>query len=85
MMAKALSWLSGAEPLGVGWYYYGRPLLYFLLLVLLAFVGLYNSYIRNATFGAEGVYDYMSLFLWGISADVAQKSLQQLSLTRAAA
>jgi hypothetical protein len=84
-MAKALSWLSGTEPLGVGWYYYGRPLLFFLLLVLLAFVGLYNSYIRNATFGAEGIYDYMSLFLWGISADVAQKSLQQLSLTRAAA
>ena len=83
-VARTLAWLSGTQPLGVGWYYYGRPLLYFLLLGFLAFVGLYNSYIRNATFGSEGFYDYLSLFLWGISADVAQKSLQQLSLTRTA-
>jgi hypothetical protein len=80
---KGLSWLSGATPLDGTWYYsYGRPMMFLLLLILLAFVGLYNSYIKNATFGSEGYFDYLSLFLWGISADVAQKTLQNLTLAR---
>lgn len=82
-LLKSLSWLSGADPLTGDWFYsYGRPLMFLLLLILLAFTGLYNSYIRNATFGSEGYFDYLSLFLWGISADVAQKTIQNLSLTR---
>jgi hypothetical protein len=78
---KVLSWMSGAEPVGEGWYHYGRPVVYVLLLLGLALVGLYNLYVRNSTFGSDGFFDYLTLFLWGISADVAQKSLQQLSLT----
>lgn len=80
---QGLSLLSGATPIDSSWYYsFGRPLMFLLLLILLAFVGLYNSYIKNATFGSEGYFDYLSLFLWGISADVAQKTLQNLTLTR---
>jgi hypothetical protein len=80
---KSISFLSGAEPIdGDFFVHYGRPLMFLLLLILLAFVGLYNSYIKNATFGVEGYFDYLSLFLWGISADVAQKTLQNLSLSR---
>ncbi|MFC5865006.1 hypothetical protein ACFPT7_22045 [Acidicapsa dinghuensis] len=82
-ISKALSWLSGAAPQGGEWMFrYGRPLMFLLLLVLLAFVGLYNSYVKNATFGSEGFFDYLGLFLWGISADVAQKTLQNLTLNR---
>jgi len=82
-LARSLSWLSGSEPLdGSFLYTYIRPFLFLLLLVLLASVGLYNSYVKNATFGVEGYFDYLSLFLWGLSADVAQKTLQNLSLSR---
>jgi hypothetical protein len=31
--------------------------MFLLLLVLLAFTGLYNLYLRNATFGSEGYFD----------------------------
>jgi hypothetical protein len=79
--ARLVSWLSGTAMInGDAWYRYGRPLMFVLLLVLLSLVGLYNSYVKNATFGADGLFDYLSLFLWGISADVAQKTLQNLSL-----
>jgi len=84
-VVRSLSWLSGAEPFdGSFLYAYIRPFLFLLLLVLLASVGLYNSYVKNATFGVEGYFDYLSLFLWGISADVAQKTLQNLSLSKSA-
>jgi hypothetical protein len=83
IVVMSLSWLSGAEPLDSRFLYtYLRPFLFLLLLVLLASIGLYNSYVKNATFGVEGYFDYLSLFLWGISADVAQKTLQNLSLPR---
>jgi hypothetical protein len=79
--ARFVSWLSGAGVIdGDRWYRYGRPLMFILLLVLLSLVGLYNSYVKNASFGVDGLFDYLSLFLWGISADVAQKTLQNLSL-----
>jgi hypothetical protein len=81
-VGSVMTWLSGARPPGEAWYHYGRPLVFTLLLAGLAFVGLYNSYLHNATFGSEGYFDYLSLFLWGISTDVAQKSLQQLTLTK---
>ena len=82
-IVQGLSWLSGAQPLdGRFLYTYIRPFLFLLLLILLASVGLYNSYVKNATFGVEGYFDYLALFLWGISADVAQKTLQNLTLTR---
>jgi hypothetical protein len=82
-LVRSLSWLSGSVPLNGDWFYrYGRPLMFLFLLILLAFVGLYNSYVKNATFGVEGYFDYLSLLLWGLSADVVQKTLQNLSFTR---
>ena len=67
---------------GDWFYFWGRPLLFSLLLIVLASVGFYSSYIGKATFGAEGYFDYLSLFMWGISSDVAQKSLQNITLPR---
>jgi hypothetical protein len=81
--AIVLAKLSGSEPLGGNFMFaYVRPFLFLMLLVLLAFTGLYNSYLKNLSFGVEGFFDYLSLFLWGISADVAQKTLQNLTLQR---
>ena len=82
-VAIGLAKLSGSEPLGGNFMFvFVRPFFFLLLLVLLAFTGLYSSYVKNLTFGVEGFFDYLSLFLWGISADVAQKTLQNLTLQR---
>jgi hypothetical protein len=46
-------------------------------------VGLKTLYVDNgASFGAEGLYDYLGLFMWGLSAEVAQSTLQNLRLPR---
>ncbi|MEM9987740.1 MAG: hypothetical protein AAF804_21835, partial [Bacteroidota bacterium] len=45
----------------------------FIVLVLLGFQEIYID--GGATFGAEGVYDYLKLFLWGIISDVFSRSL----------
>ena len=57
----------------------GRALLFILLLVLLAFLGWQQLYIENgANFGVGGLLDYLGLFMWGLSADVVQRTLQRL-------
>ena len=45
-------------------------------------VGLYSLYFKNTTFGADIVYDYFSLLAWGLSADVAQRTLQNLQIPK---
>ncbi|MDQ3927819.1 MAG: hypothetical protein M3328_01600, partial [Chloroflexota bacterium] len=56
-----------------------RPLLYVALLVGLAVVGLQTFYVENgATFGAQPLADYLSLVLWGLSADVTSRTLTSL-------
>ena len=83
LLIRIICFLAGSRPISADWFFqWGRPCMFLLLLVLLVFVGLYNSYIRNATFGVESYFDYLSLFLWGLSADVAQRTLQNLSLNR---
>jgi len=56
-----------------------RPILACLLLILLILIGLDTLYVSAGTsFGSAGLYDYLGLFLWGFSADIAQRSLQNL-------
>jgi hypothetical protein len=56
-----------------------RPLLYLVLLVGLLAVGMGTLYIDNGlTFGADPMADYMGLLLWGMSADVASRTLTNL-------
>jgi hypothetical protein len=58
---------------------YWQPLLSLVLLGVLALIGLQTQYVNpGATFGAGGITDYVGLFLWGISSDIAQKTLQSL-------
>ena len=60
-----------------------RPIFFLLLLLLLTFMGLKSLYIDNGTsFGVGGLYDYLGLFLWGLSADVVQRTLQNVSLPK---
>jgi hypothetical protein len=79
-LARLLAAASGGRIIGAkARYWLMRPLLYLLLLVLLSLVGLQSLYVNSGTtFGSAGFYDYLGLFLWGLSADVAQRTLQSL-------
>jgi hypothetical protein len=53
-----------------------RPILSLVLLVGLSIAGLNTLYVENGTtFGARPLSDYLGLILWGLSADVASRSL----------
>ncbi len=55
-----------------------RPLLSLALLFGLSVVGIRALYVeKGATFGADPA-DYLGLVLWGLSADVASRSLSNL-------
>ncbi|MBE9032956.1 hypothetical protein IQ266_24780 [filamentous cyanobacterium LEGE 11480] len=57
-----------------------RPLLALVLLAGLSAVGLGSLYVdKGSTFGARPFSDYLGLILWGLSADVASRSLSSLS------
>lgn len=57
-----------------------RPLLYLALLAGLLAVGLNSLYVdKGLTFGANPFADYLALILWGLTADVASRSLSNLS------
>jgi hypothetical protein len=63
-----------------GTLYVIRPLLYLVLVIFLAVVGLDTLYINSgATFGANPIGDYLGLVLWGLSADVAGRTLGNLT------
>jgi hypothetical protein len=60
-------------------YWFVRPLLYGVLLIGLTIVGLNTLYIeKGETLGARPLSDYLGLLLWGLSADVASRSLSGL-------
>lgn len=56
-----------------------RPLLGIILLIGLSIVGIGSLYVENGkTFGSNPFPDYLGLVLWGLSADVASRSLSSL-------
>jgi hypothetical protein len=60
-------------------YWLLRPIFWLLVLFLLALLGMQTLYVNaGATFGAAGIYDYLGLFLWGVSVDVASSGLRNL-------
>jgi hypothetical protein len=79
-LRRFLAALSGLQLVSAGtrfWFF--RHVLSVVLLVVLLLLGLQTLYIdAGATFGAGGLYDYLGLFLWGITADVAQRTLLNL-------
>jgi hypothetical protein len=56
-----------------------RPLLFLVLLVVLCLTGFNTLYVKApAGFGSAGLFDQLGLFMWGLTADVAQGTLQRL-------
>ena len=79
---KSLIWLSGVsdELRAEATLWVVRPLLSIGLLVGLALMGMNELYIeKGATLGAKPFTDYWGLILWGLSADVASRSLSSLN------
>jgi hypothetical protein len=83
-LEKWLLYLSGGLPVNAETAYrYIVPFGYILLLICLIAFGYYNYYVRNGdTLGAGGLSDYLSLFLWGFSVDIAQRTLQFIPSAR---
>ena len=79
-LAKFLAALSGIQALNAEVrYWLIRPLLWLVLLIILVLLGLQTLYVNaGATFGVNGLYDYLGLFLWGLSADIANQGLRKL-------
>ncbi|MEP0924356.1 hypothetical protein [Leptolyngbya sp. ST-U4] len=60
-------------------FWFVRPLLYLVLLTGLTLAGLNTLYIgKGEAFGARPMSNYLTLLLWGLSADVASRSLSSL-------
>src|SRR5271157_389527 len=56
-----------------------KPALFFVLLVVLCLTGFNTLYVKApAGFGSAGLFDLLGLFMWGLTADVAQSTLQRL-------
>lgn len=55
-----------------------RPLFYIFLLILLAYLGMQSLWVDNSTFGAGLVGDYVAILIWGMSTEVASKTLSSL-------
>jgi len=55
-----------------------RALVYFVVVIALAWLGLKQFYIENPTFGANALLDYTALAFWALSADVASRTLSNL-------
>jgi hypothetical protein len=79
-LAKFLAALSGVQTLNLEVrYWLIRPILWLVLLIVLVLLGLQTLYVNaGATFGVNGLYDYLGLFLWGLSADIANQGLRKL-------
>jgi hypothetical protein len=62
-----------------GTLYIVRPLMYIILMIGLIVVGLNTLYVGSGTtFGASPIGDYLGLVLWGLSSDVASRTLGNL-------
>lgn len=55
-----------------------RPLIYVVLVIMLAYLGFRTLYMSSDTFGVGRISDYIGLVMWAISADVASKTLSSI-------
>ncbi|HKP83175.1 MAG TPA: hypothetical protein VJT69_14185 [Pyrinomonadaceae bacterium] len=58
-----------------------RPLIWLALLLGLIALGLKTLYVDNPIFGANGFADFLAVVFWGLSTDVASRTLSGLRLT----
>jgi hypothetical protein len=79
-LQKSLIFLSGSKFRTQATYWFARPLFSLMLLVGLSVVGMRSLYMqKGSTFGADPFSDYLGLLVWGLSADVASRSLSNLT------
>ncbi len=77
---KSLFFLSGSKFRTQVTYWFARPLFSLTLLLGLSVVGMRSLYVqKGSTFGADPFSDYLGLLVWGLSADVASRSLSNLT------
>lgn len=64
-------------------YWFVQPLMHLMLLLILAFYGLWLLYSgpEHATFGSKGFAEWLGLFLWGFGAQVVTLSFRDISFT----
>lgn len=73
---RAMQWLSGVKMSARFRYGLIRPLVTLATFTVLLLLGFNEIYINGGeTFGAEGIMDYLKLFLWGVVSDVFSRSL----------
>ncbi len=76
MVWSLMSWLSGNRVNTEIKYWIFRPIATIVLLILLVILGMQSFYVNaGAGFGANLVYDYLALLLWGLSSDVISRTL----------
>ncbi len=77
---RIVGWLSGIAPevetSFVLWIV--RPLLYFLLVIWIIYLGIQQKYIGEPTFGANLVADYVGLITWAMSADIVGRTISKI-------
>jgi hypothetical protein len=79
LITRILSFIVGIPTDSDVQFFIIRPILWLILLVVVALIGLQSLYVNaGATFGTAGVYDYLGLFLWGVTSDVALSGVRTL-------
>lgn len=73
---RILSIISGIKVTARVRYGLFRPLVSLATFVVIVLIGFQEIYIKGGdTFGMEGIYDYLKLFLWGVVSDVFSRTL----------
>jgi hypothetical protein len=77
---RVVGWFSGIPPefeaRFVLWIL--QPLLYFVLVVWIIYLGIQQNYVGQATFGANPVADYVGLIIWAMSADIVGRTITNI-------
>jgi hypothetical protein len=76
--SKGQQWLNRIRALLPGWRLLSfRTAISLLTVVLLAAVGMQKLWADDPTFGAKGLFDYFTLFTWGLGANLTVDSVLQ--------
>lgn len=74
-IAWALAVFIGRPRTGLSWEDFRKQLVFAALVLGILVLGMTTLYGAKPSFGAEGMSDYLALFMWGLVADFAQLSI----------
>ncbi|MEM7370325.1 MAG: hypothetical protein AAF587_17080 [Bacteroidota bacterium] len=74
---KIMGFLTGFQANARVRYAVFRPIAMLVAFTVIILLGFQEIYVKgnNPTFGSEGIYDYLKLFLWGLVSDVFSRSV----------